>query len=224
MKKTYTCAVITPVGPGHEVFVQEALASVETSFDANPGMFSEVIFLRVDDPEGNLGRSLARNIGIMKAAELGIDWLFFLDADDLMAPRAFDYVSPYIQEFDAVWGSIWTVEHGETLPRERPCQLPFLTNIEEILQIDPVITLQMGHFVKTSVAFANQFNETLNTGEDFDYYLRVWEKFRCIKMPLPFFYNRRGFHSTGPRSANGVQWCFAVESVLKEYRKKYGIS
>ena len=168
MKKTYTCAVITPVGPGHEVFVQEALASVETSFDANPGMFSEVIFLRVDDPEGNLGRSLARNIGIMKAAELGIDWLFFLDADDLMAPSAFDYVSPYIQEFDAVWGSIWTVEHGETLPRERPCQLPFLTNIEEILQIDPVITLQMGHFVKTSVAFANQFNETLNTGEDFD--------------------------------------------------------
>jgi len=212
--KTYQCAVVTPVGPGHENLYQECLASVEKAFNEKPGNCAGIILIRIDDPEGSLGRSKARNLGIHKAAEQKAEWIFFLDADDLMSPSAFEYVSPYLDEHDAIWGSIWSIEQGTTTAKERPKQLPFLYGIEDVLSCDPFVSLQMGHFVRTHVALSVLFDESLDTGEDFDYYLRVWEKYRCIKIPLPFFYNRRGVHSHGPRSATGYAWRQQVDKML----------
>ena len=218
--ETYKCAIITPVGPGHEGLYEECLASINKSYDDNKGRFSEIILVRVDDTDGRLGRSRARNKGIKQAAEQGAEWLFFLDADDLMAPSAFEYASNYLDDYDAVWGSIWSIEEGQQKAEEREGQLSFLWSIEDVLSFDPFVSLQMGHFVKTSVALSALFDESLDTGEDFDYYLRVWEKHKCIKIPLPFFYNRRGIHSQGPRSATGGQWRQVVEGIIKKYRER----
>ena len=217
--KMYKCAVITPVGPGHEGLYKECRTSINKSYNDNKGRFSEIILVRVDDTDGMLGRSRARNKGIKQAAEQGADWLFFLDADDLMAPSAFEYASNYLDKYDAVWGSIWSIEEGQQA-RERDGQLSFLWSIEDVLSFDPFVSLQMGHFVKTSVALSALFNESLDTGEDFDYYLRVWEKHKCIKIPLPFFYNRRGIHSQGPRSASGREWRQVVEGTIQRYRHR----
>ncbi len=215
--RTYRCAVVTPVGPGHEKLYDECLASVEKSFHERKGSFSEFMPIRIDDLDGRLGRSKTRNSGIKKAVEHGAEWIFFLDADDIMSPPAFEYVSPYLSDYDAIWGSTWVIEKCETEAKERPNQLPFLYSIEDVLSCDPFVTLQMGHFIKTSVALSTQFNETLNTGEDFDFYLRVWKKYRCIKISLPFFYNRRGYHSKGPRSATGHEWRQNVENIMRRY-------
>ena len=208
--------MITPVGPGHENLYRECLASIEKSFADKKGNFSEIMPIMIDDLDGRLGRSRARNIGIKMAAEQNADWIFFLDADDVMAPSAFEYLSPYLEEYDGIWGSIWTIEQGETLAREQPEQLPFLYSIEDILWGDPFLTLQMGHFVRVPVALSTLFDESLDAGEDFDYYLRVWEKYRCIKIPLPLFYNRRGTHSQGLRSKTGHEWCQTVEEIIKK--------
>jgi tetratricopeptide (TPR) repeat protein/glycosyltransferase involved in cell wall biosynthesis len=220
--RKYRCAVITPVGPGHGQLYLECLASVENSFAKEKGIFSEIIPVRIDDPEGKLGRSGARNAGIRKAAEKDAEWIFFLDADDLMAPSAFEYASPYLEKYDGIWGCIWTVEKGEKTAGERPEQLPFLFSMHDLLSCDPYLSLQMGHFVKTSLALDTPFDETLDTGEDFDYYLRIWEEYKCIKIPLPLFYNRRGTHSLGPRSARGTEWQQQVEMLIKSYLKRYG--
>jgi tetratricopeptide (TPR) repeat protein len=214
--RSYRCAIVTPVGPGHAQLYRECLTSVETSFAEKKGNFSGIVPIHIDDPKGKLGRSKARNTGIRKAAEQNADWIFFLDADDIMAPSAFEYVSPYLETYDAIWGSIWTIESKEHKAGERPHQLPFLYSIAEVLSYDPFVTLQMGHFVKTSVALSTLFDESLDTGEDFDYYLRLWEKYTCIKIPLPFFYNRRGLHSQGPRSATGMEWTKKVEQIIKK--------
>jgi tetratricopeptide (TPR) repeat protein len=219
--RSYRCAVVTPVGPGHEQLYHESLTSVETSFAEKKGNFSGIIPIRVDDPEGKLGRSKARNIGIRKAVEQNADWIFFLDADDIMALSAFEYVSPYMETYDAIWGSIWTIEREEHKAGERPHQLPFLYSFQEVLSYDPFVTLQMGHFVKTSIALSTLFDESLDTGEDFDYYLRLWEKYACIKIPLPFFYNRRGLHSQGPKSVTGVEWTRQVEKIIKRYSSSH---
>ena len=214
--KTYRCAIITPVGPGHKELYNVCLTSIRESIAKGKGCFSDIIPIRIDDLDGRLGRSRARNIGIKKATEHNVEWIFFLDADDLMAPSAFKYVSPYLEEYDGIWGSIWSIEKGETIARERPHQLPFLYSIEDVLSYDPFVTLQIGHFVKTSVALSTLFDESLDTGEDFDYYLRIWEKFKCIKIPLPFFYNKRGVHSQGLRSATGYEWRQQVENIIKK--------
>jgi hypothetical protein len=215
--RTYKCAIITPVGPGHQKLYDECLVSIQKTFSHNRGNFSEIIPIRVDDPKGKLGRSKARNIGIRKAADHNVEWIFFLDADDIMSTSAFEYVTPYLEEYDGIWGCIWTIEQGETKAKERPLQLPFLYSIEDLLSYDPFVTLQLGHFVKTSAALSTLFDESLDTGEDFDYYLRVWEKYTCIKIPLPFFYNRRSLHSRGPRSAAGAEWSKQVEEIIKRY-------
>jgi tetratricopeptide (TPR) repeat protein len=217
--KTYRCAVIIPVGPGHETLCHECLSSIDKSFANTKGRFSEIITIRIDDPEGRLGRSRARNLGIRKAAEHNVDWIFFIDADDLMSLSAFEYVSPYLDAYDGIWGSIWPIEKGESTAKERPHQLPFLYSIEDILSYDPFVTLGIGHFVKTSVALSILFDESLDAGEDFDYYLRVWEKYNCIKIPLPLWFHRRGEHSQGPKSATGIDWRQQVEKIIKQKRE-----
>jgi tetratricopeptide (TPR) repeat protein len=219
--RKYRCAIITPVGPGHETLYHECLASVEQSFRKNSGNFSEIVPIHIDDSEGKLGRSKARNIGVRQAASLRVEWIFFIDADDLMSPLAFEYVNPYLSEYDAIWGSIWPIERGERTPKERPYQLTFLYSIQDVLSCDPFVTLGIGHFLKTSVALSTPFNELMDAGEDFDYYLRVWGKYRCIKIPLPFFYNRRGFHSQGLKSATGIEWRQQVEKIIKKYMQEY---
>ncbi|HET6514377.1 MAG TPA: FkbM family methyltransferase [Thermodesulfovibrionales bacterium] len=219
LDRTYRCAVVTPVGPGHLDLYKKCLQTAQRAYDLHPGRFSEMIPLSIVDSEGTLGRSRARNLGVRKAAEMGVDWIFFIDADDEMAPRAFESVSPYLDRYDAIWGAIWPIEHGETVAHERPGQLPFLYSIEDVLSCDPFLTLQIGHFVKTTIALSEVFDESIDIGEDFDYYMRIWESYKCIKIPIPFFYNRRGQHSQGPRSATGLDWRKAVEAILHRYRR-----
>ena len=209
------CAVIIPVGPGHEYLAEDSIDSVQGAFKKNPGPFSEMTVVRVDDTRGLLGRSAARNKGVADAQAQGAEWLFFLDADDLMDAGAFGVMADFHADHDAVWGLICELNQDEETYTVRTGQLTSIERLEQLLINDPTLTLQMGHFVRTGVAAATPFDIAFNCGEDFDYYLRLWEQFRCRKIARPLFLNRRGFHSTGPRSATGRQWSEAVRSVIR---------
>jgi len=209
------CAVIIPVGPGHEYLAEDSVDSVRDAFAKDPGPFSEMTVIRIDDTQGVLGRSAARNKGVADARAQGADWIFFLDADDLMDPGAFGVMGGYHADFDAVWGLICELSENEETYTVRHGQLPSIDRLEQLLANDPALTLQMGHFVRAGIAAETPFNVTLNCGEDFDYYLRLWTRYRCRKVATPLFINRRGFHSTGPRSATGRQWREAVQSILR---------
>jgi len=210
------CCVITPVGPGHESLAKEALGSVTQASMYSQGPFDVITVILIPDHEGEIGRSKARNWAVKKAAEAEIEWLFFLDADDLMVPQAFESVEPYIDN-DAIWGKIFDVSPGDerALPRENQISVKCL---DDILDNDPYLTLQMGHFVKTAIALENPFNEDMDAGEDFDYYVRLWKDYDCEKINQVFFVNRRGLHSQGPRSANGGIWRRNVEMIIKKNR------
>jgi glycosyltransferase involved in cell wall biosynthesis len=217
------CAVITPVGPGHERLFPECNQSVRAAIQHSQGPFLEISTIVVDDTSGEKGRSSARNEAVRHAKSANIEWLFFLDADDLLFPDAFNLIRRYVDEYDAIWGNIVEIPPGSNQAALRWPQILTIHNIKELLVFDPRITLQMGHFVRTEVVFQNPFNEAMNTGEDFDYYLRLWSNFRCIKILEPLFINRRGMHSTGPRSANGRDWRIAVGRRIDEYRRRYGL-
>ena len=62
------CAVVTPVGPGHQDLYQECVASLLRAQQYSPGPFHEIIPIGVDDSRGD-GRSRARNQGIGLAGE-----------------------------------------------------------------------------------------------------------------------------------------------------------
>lgn len=222
------CAVVIPVGPGHDAHYQQAIDSVMTAAQTDPGPFTDFDCVVIDDTAGAKGRSAARNEGVREAAARGADWLFFLDADDIMMPQAFQQMAPHTDRADAVWGMI--LESAEAQPgadsltgRIRLPQLPRIETLDDLLLHDPYLTVQMGHFVRTSVALSTPFDEALDVGEDFDYYLRVWGSARCVKITAPLFLNRRGLHSSGPRSGNGTDWRTAVGNVLERARQARGL-
>ena len=188
--------VCIPVGPGHEtIAIEAATSAMDLGFDVIP----------IDDTEGKLGRSKARNIAVKMAKA---EWLFFLDADDVMHKDA--KKAKKFTEYDAIFGLI---NDGKVrVPQVRK------VTYESLLRHPPTQTLQIGHFVKRAVALEYPFDEALDCGEDFHYYFRVWRDRRCIKIPYTLFVNRRGNHSTGPRSATGRDWSIAVKSLQEKWR------
>lgn len=211
------CAVVTPVGPGHQRFAEEARESVRRAKAFSIGPFESVEHVLIDDTAGAMGRSAARNSAVAEAAGRGVDWIFFLDADDVLLPETFERVAPFAGEHDAVWGAICEWPAGAETCRVRAHQDVPIVGVMDVLRIDPFYTLQMGHFVRTQVALATPFAVNLNAGEDFDYYLRLWLNHRCTKIALPLFINRRGRHSTGPKSATGSDWRQSVGRVMLDF-------
>lgn len=216
------CVVLVPFGPGHKDLVREAQASVEFAFSQNPGPFAEVIVLTLDDSEGKHGRSRRRNDGIAWALANGYDWIFFLDADDLMAANAFGEVTEHIADSEAIFGLI-VEQTGTADPQLRPGQLGATSQLGDILRHDPYLTLQMGHFVRAQSAAAIGFDTEMDTGEDFKYYLELWRRFRCRKIERALFVNRRGLHSHGPRAADGRKWRDAVARVFAEFCSQHSL-
>ncbi len=217
------CAVIIPVGPGHDGLSEEAAASVEAAFRADQGPFSDVMILRIPDPDGATGRSRCRNVGVEHAIQHGAEWVFFLDADDLMDRDGFAAVRSHVADVDAVFGMIAEQWYGSDVVTLREKQVGATTLLSDILLNDPYLTLQMGHFVRARVARSIPFDESMDTGEDFKYYLELWRTHRCCKIGQPLFINRRGAHSTGPRSADGGGWRQAVTRVFGTFFRNHPI-
>ena len=165
------CAIVTPIGPGHDYFALDAEESVDRARARTCGPFSDIVFIKIDDTHGTLGRSAARNQGVHLAREAGADWVFFLDADDVLCPDVFANVAQDLHRYDAIWGAIHELADDEDSGVLRAGQLLHISGIEQLLANDPFITLQIGHFVKTEVALATPFNPALDAGEDFEYYL-----------------------------------------------------
>jgi FkbM family methyltransferase len=209
--------VIIPVGPGHQDIVSRAKDSVARAVDHGLGAFDEVQVLEMDDTQGLLGRSHVRNLAVQEAGNRGIEWLFFLDADDVICPTAFADVAELLPEQDAVWGAIYIADLQSGQVSRRDPQISPIDNLEQVLLNDPFLTLQMGHFVRQAVAAATPFDTAMDTGEDFDYYLRVWKEQRCVKIDKPLFFNVRGQHSSGPRSATGQDWRRAINQVFSRF-------
>lgn len=216
MSQPWSCAVITPVGPGHEeTYMSYCRPSIVHAISYGMGPFARVEPIVVPDLKGELGRSRARNLGVAEAVKRGLDWIFFLDADDFLFESVFEDVADQLPDVDALWGLICEAQFGDLMSaRLRQNQVRKMSQLDQLLGNDPFLTLQMGHFVRTQVASAVPFDEMMDTGEDFRYYRRVWSQFRCRKMERVFFLNVRGRHSEGPRSADGRMWRKVVELEL----------
>lgn len=211
------CDVIIPVGPGHREICEIAGGSVSIAAMYNMGPFKDVGILFGDDGEGKRGRSRTRNDLVLKSKA---EWVFYLDADDLMHPAAFKQL-PAMLEYSTItpvglWGTITEYKDGCVVPR---FQIPTIESYAELIKFDPTQTLQMGHFVRRDIALEYPFNTEMDTGEDWEYYLRIWKHENCIKMDKPMMVNRRGQHSTGPRSATGRDWNVAVSKLMTEARE-----
>jgi SAM-dependent methyltransferase len=216
-QSSLSCAIITPVGPGHvDTFETMCLPSIKLAIENDAGPFNQIDCIPIYDVDGSMGRSKARNVGVKQANSAGYEWVFFLDADDILYDEAFSSVNTLVNRFDAIWGPIVETSFKNLEnAKVRNNQIALIDSYETLISHDPFLTLQMGHFVKTSIAVQHPFDEDMDTGEDFKYYIEIWKNNNCVKSNHPLFVNVRGNHSVGPRSANGAAWRSAVEAQLE---------
>ena len=192
--------VITPVGPGHESILPLATMSV---IHLEPHNFTEIIHVVVNDVEGKLGRSRARNLGM----ETSADWYFFLDADDVIMPYATRFVNPLSV---AVFGAVQI--NGRVPPINKwPCRR------DDLFEYAGEGTLCMGFFVKAEIAREIRFDETLDRGEDFDFYMRL-PSFYKVKLPLVSV-NSKIPSARGPKGYEELDWQKTCREVVEKYRK-----
>lgn len=246
-----------PVGPGHEQIAGQALQSVMLAANASLGPFSAVHVIVGDDTAGEMGRSAARNAmvngvpagetnGAVGAAPwmqifstalgegdlppevFASDWLFFLDADDVMCcpqlhgDSAFATMELYAKDYDAIWGQILELHpNGDVMRRK---QVDRITSYSAYVKTHPALSCQMGHFVRRQGFLG--FNEELDVCEDIDLYLREWKELKCIKQEKALFLNRRGAHSwmarvpSARRRHTGREWSERANEMLKAARSE----
>ena len=90
-----------------------------------------------------------------------VNGVFFLDADDILHPDAFIAAGKYLRDFDAIWGLIVEAPYNDISSfKFRPKQATTITEYKKLLQVNPFLSLQMGHFVKTEVARSTSFRYT----------------------------------------------------------------
>lgn len=192
--------VVTPVGPGHENVVQYAKQTVR---QLELGPFDTISHKIIDDTEGKLGRSAARNLGMVPA-----DWYFFLDADDMVYSKATLNFNPM---YSATFGA---VKYNRKVSKANvwPC------GWEEIKVHKARGTLSMGFFVRADVANELKFNEDMDAGEDFDFYMRLPD-FTKVALPLVSI----GSHipsAHGPRGYETLNWTKVCNEIIDKYLGK----
>lgn len=196
--------VIIPIGPGHREVASRAIKSV---LDAN------CTPLPIDDSEGLNGRSKARNHGVGLAES---DWIFFLDADDIMLPSSLDALDALRNKYVGIWGPILEIKAPDPSVTKRPGQIERIKNYRKLLRHPFFLTIQMGHWVRREVALQYPFREDMDVVEDVSYYLDIWSNEICVKQRIPLFVNVRFQHSKGPRSRGGGEWSTISERLRKE--------
>lgn len=213
-------AVLIPVGPGHERCAKEAEASAHDALLF--GGFTGVVLPMTDDGSG---RSATRNALVSLASRCRAEWVFFLDADDVLMEDTISIFHSLMFDnpgVDAFFGSICSDDGNGGGPRIREDQSPSgLSSFREFLFTHPFLAVQIGHFVRTDVALELPFRTDMDCGEDYEYYLRLWRRYNVRKVTRPFFVNRRGNHSSGPRAATGADWSRVVYGLWEEARREF---
>ena len=182
-------AVITPVGPGHEsILPLAALSVIHLEYHS----FAEITHVIINDTKGKLGRSKARNLGMISA-----DWYFFLDADDVIMPYATRFIGHVGPSVSAIFGAVQI--NGRVPPINKwPC------GRDDLFEHGGDGTICMGFFVKAEIAQELRFNETLDRGEDFDFYMRL-PSFHKVKYPLVSV-NSKIPSAKGPKGYEELDW------------------
>lgn len=194
--------VITPVGPGHDIIVDRTIDSV---LKARTGPFSIVRHEIVYDHEGKLGRSRARNIGMDVCPEA--DWYFFVDADDRMRSDAL-----LLNDFDsaATFGAVSL--DGKVISDVWPCTW------RDIALRGAVGTLSMGFFCKGELARSLRFNEDMDAGEDYEFYMRLpcFTKRSVPLVDIGYLTASAG----GPRGYVRIDWAGICNTQIAEAVKR----
>lgn len=123
--------------------------------------------------KANGGVSSARNFGIMKAKG---DWIYFLDADDIMLPNTLklfgDIIASFSEQLDIITGSYRTITRGKVRLFETNCN-GIVPNNYKWYFLNKFYMGPGRAVVRRKIMQANPYNENLSRYEDLEQVLRM---------------------------------------------------
>lgn len=176
-------SVVIPVGPGHEQYLDTAIASIQTQ--TIPRDWIETIV--VQDPDGQ-GAGWARNEGLARATAPLISWL---DADDYYVPTALDaLLRGYAHYPDAyVYGDWWDAWDDTRIEYRLSASFDRMAHFRGGIHV--VSTLAATEDIRSIGGFLN-----LKGWEDWDFWCRMTIAGLCgvrISAPIIVYRITHGF-------------------------------
>lgn len=131
-----------------------------------------------------VGANAARNIGIKESSG---DIIAFLDDDDVWLPNYLDTIhDEFVNGADAVVSSFKQLGKEEVVVTNKD-----LTVTKASLLKGNVYCGMSGFSAKRQLLIENTFDESLNNGQDWDMYVRLFQKgIKFINIPKPIFLYR----------------------------------
>lgn len=149
----------------------ECIVVNDGSTDAGPAIVESII---AEEPrirmvsQTNRGLGGARNRGI---EECRTELIHFLDADDWMSPRGYEWLSGAVTSTGAAYGGYELCDdRGQSLGRQSPASAP-MVGLDELLEWNRAAT--HAHMFTRDAIGDYRFDERLNCVEDYDMWLRM---------------------------------------------------
>lgn len=204
-------AIITPVGPGHERYIEE-LGKQCRGFD----------HIVIRDPEGRIGRSAARNVGMANAVDA--DYIMFLDADDELADGFAEKVEAAIERHPdcyAILGLIAGLTSRGRPLSDRHGRRRHLNTVyggwDELTDMPPKFCVS-GLF-RAAEAADHRFMAPLDHAEEIEFVLSFCAKYPFAMYAGPFTHIRCDRPSAvGPRGYTSLDWQAAAGPIMRYWR------
>ena len=144
--------------------------------------------------KSNGGVSSARNVGMMMAKG---DWIFLLDADDTLEPKALEIFSKMIitHPTEKIFiGNYWGREHSPYRCRVFQDFCRVADNSYKAFLFD-YLAPKIGAFIfhKSIIADVGMFDERMSFFEDFDFTCRIMDRYAFVYSSLPVMSYRQEF-------------------------------
>ncbi|MCW8091283.1 glycosyltransferase family A protein [Alteromonas sp. ASW11-130] len=187
--------------------------------------------IKIFKNEVNSGAAASRNTGIQEAKG---DYIAFLDADDIWATRKLEIMDRVIRNYS----DEKAFNHTLSFETEATCQQRYEQN-EEIIDnsdvnnidvkvrardeviIDPVVGTPSAVIETAFLRELGGFNDTLDTAEDIDLWIRICQKQKFVKVLLPL---GTVVEQKGSLRSVGSSPCENHIRILDRARAEYGIS
>ena len=163
----------------------------------------------VSEPDDGQSDALNRAIGRARG-----DWIFWLNADDVIAPGAFAAAAPFQEGADLVFGDLAYMREDRSVFRE--LALPDVFTRERLLTHNCYVFSGAMLIRRALFQRFGPLDETLRYAMDYDFFLRVAPEIRAVHCPHEL--GRFRFHSGSKTHA--LTWPVLRETAM--VRRRHG--
>jgi tetratricopeptide (TPR) repeat protein len=181
----HKCAIIAVTPESLNKYTDENMQLLKQTLSTKQSHFAEFIPLRVMVPNHIPNMARGYNFGCHQANEFGCEWTLFLPPRSRIVPNLFDVITPYLNNYDAIWGEIYTYNQDVSDAIRLADQMPATADQQTFFAADPARALGHMFLIRSKVGLKIDWKESFGSASDYEGFARLWKNHRCIKLDQP---------------------------------------